>query len=235
MNTVLVVDDEVKITEVVKSYLEADGYKVYRAYGGKQALNLFKTTNPDAVILDLMLPDISGEEICKEIRKDSRVPIIILTAKSQEEDMLLGLDLGADDYIVKPFSPKELLGRLRAVLRRADENAHLLADILSFNDGYLEIDNAKHAIRVAGRSINVTPNEYKILLTLAKNPTRVFTREELVIKAFGYNYDGQDRSIDTHVKNLRQKIEKNSKNPKLIITVHGVGYKFQGANYGDQA
>jgi len=226
---ILVVDDELKIVEVLKSYLENSGYKVFCCSGGKQALNMFNTLKPDLLILDLMLPDVSGEEICQEIRKISRAPIIMLTAKSQEDDMLTGLDLGADDYITKPFSPRELMGRVRAVLRRYQENTGLIADLLSFKDGYLEIDNTSHQVKVNGQVVSITPNEYKILLTLCKNPNRVFAREELVVSAFGYDYDGQDRAIDTHVKNLRQKIERDSKHPQIILTVHGVGYRFGGA------
>lgn len=226
--SVLVIDDEVKITEVIKSYLEAGGYKVFCAHGGKQAINMFQAVRPNLVILDLMLPDMSGEEICQEIRKNSNTPIIMLSAKSQEEDMITGLDLGADDYVTKPFSPKQLMGRVRAVLRRSDENLGVMADLLSFDNDYLVIDNGSHEVKVAGSPVSLTPNEYKLLLIFCKNPNRVFNREELVVKIFGYNYGGQERSIDTHVKNLRQKIEKNARQPEFIQTVHGVGYKFGG-------
>lgn len=226
--SVLVVDDELKITEVIKSYLEADGYKVYCAQGGKQAMKMFKAFNPELLILDLMLPDMSGEDICKEIRKTSKVPIIMLSAKSQEEDMLTGLDLGADDYMIKPFSPRQLMGRVRAVLRRYEEDTGVIADLLSFGKGYLEIDNASRVVKIDKKIVNLTPNEYKILIVLCKNPNKVFSRDDLVVKIFGFNYDGQERSIDTHVKNLRQKIEKDNKHPEYILTVHGVGYKFGG-------
>jgi DNA-binding response OmpR family regulator len=203
----MVVEDEVKIYEVIKSYLEASGYKVCWAPDGKAAITLFEKINPDLVLLDLMLPDISGEEVCKRIRLNSKTPIIMLTAKSQEEDTLLGLDLGADDYITKPFSPKEMVGRVRAVLRRCEGDTLIKAEILSFGGGYLE---------------------YKLLLILAKNPNKVFTREELVVHAFGFDYEGNDRAVDTHIKNLRQKVEQDSKQPLFILTVHGVGYKFGG-------
>lgn len=226
--SVLVIDDEVKITEVIKSYLEAGGYKVFCAHGGQQAIKMFHACNPDLIILDLMLPDLSGEEICREIRKSSNVPIIMLSAKSQDEDMITGLDIGADDYVTKPFSPKQLMGRIRAILRRCDETSGVLADLLSFDNGYLVIDNGSHNVKAAGTEVSLTPNEYKLLLTLCRNPNRVFSRDELVVKIFGFDYDGQERSIDTHVKNLRQKIEKNTRHPHFIITVHGVGYKFGG-------
>lgn len=228
MRTVLVVDDEKKITEVVKSYLEASGYKVICAYSGEQAINKFNTFSPDLVILDLMLPDITGEEVCNAIRKSSKTPIIMLTAKNQEEDMIKGLDLGADDYIRKPFSPKELMGRVRAIMRRCEEENSLMAEILKFNNGRLEINDVSHEVKIDGQLISITPNEYKILITLCKNPSKVFSREDLVVKIFGYDYAGNDRAIDTHIKNLRQKIEQDSKNPEYIITIHGVGYRFGG-------
>lgn len=227
--TVLVVDDEVKITEVVKSYLEASGYKAVCTHGGGQAISLFNAVKPDMIILDLMLPDMSGEDVCKQIRMVSKVPIIMLTAKTLEEDLINGLDMGADDYVTKPFSPKQLMGRVRAVLRRYDESsANVLADQLSFKDGYLIVDNVAHEVKVNGDPVNLTPNEYKILITLCKNPKKVFSREELVVSILGYDYDGQDRAIDTHIKNLRQKIERDTKRPEFIQTVHGVGYKFGG-------
>ncbi|MDA8235387.1 MAG: response regulator transcription factor [Clostridia bacterium] len=226
---ILVVDDEEKILEVLESYLENNGFEVFRAADGGKALQLFNRVNPSLVILDVMLPDLSGEEVCMEIRKQgSKVPIIMLTAKVDEDFKVQCLDYGADDYVTKPFSPKELMGRVRAILRRYKDDRNVLADILNFGSGELVIDDPSHEVRVNGQNISLTPNEYKILLTLCRNPKRVFTREELVVAVFGYDYEGQDRSIDTHVKNLRQKIEVDSKNPKYIITVHGLGYKFGG-------
>lgn len=230
---VLVVDDEVKIAEVIKSFFEASGFRVYCAYSGSAAINKFRSINPHLIILDLMLPDISGEEICLQIRQSSKVPIIMLTAKSQESDTLTGLDLGADDYIKKPFSVKELLGRARAVLRRYDENNEVVADLLTFNNGYLVIDNAGRKVHVKQAEVSLTPAEYKILITLAKNPSRIFTRDDLVVRVFGYDYEGRDRAVDTHIKNLRQKIEINSKVPDFILTVYGVGYKFGGSVSGN--
>lgn len=227
--SILVVDDEKKIVEVVKSYLENSSFLVCAAYNGNEALDIFDKENPSIIVLDLMLPDISGEEVCKEIRKKSRVPIIMLTAKVEEEDILKGLDIGADDYVTKPFSPRQLVARVNALLRRTSEEDIPLSNILSFNNNELVIDNLRHEVKKDGQVVNLTPSEYKLLMTMVSHPTKSFAREELVQLALGEDYDGYDRTIDTHIKNLRQKIEPNSKNPKYIITVHGIGYKFGGA------
>lgn len=225
---ILVVDDEEKIVEVVKSYLEHSGYEVYTANNGKQALEMFEKIAPSLLVLDLMLPDVTGEEICKTIRKSSRVPIIMLTAKVEEEDILKGLDIGADDYVTKPFSPKQLVARVAAVLRRTADDPVPLSNTISFNNEDLVIDNLKHEVRKCGNVVGITPNEYKILLTLIKYPKKTFTREELICMALGDDYEGYDRTVDTHIKNLRQKIEDDPKAPKYILTVHGVGYRFRG-------
>jgi len=225
---ILVVDDEIKIVEAVKSYLENNGYSVLEAYNGKEALDKFEKENPALVILDLMLPDITGEEICKALRKKSRVPIIMLTAKVEEEDILEGLKIGADDYVTKPFSPKQLVARVEAVLRRTDYTLVPLSGIISFNDDELVIDTLKYEVKRNGKVINLTPNEYKLLITMVKYPDKTFTREELICMALGEDFDGYDRTIDTHIKNIRQKIESDPRNPKYIITVHGVGYRFSG-------
>ncbi len=226
--TILVVDDEPKITEVVKSYLEKSGYHPVCAYDGPGALALFDQCFPDLVVLDLMLPGISGEDVCRTIRKKSRVPIIMLTAKTGEENMLEGLGIGADDYMTKPFSPRLLMAKIEAVLRRVSADAVPLSNALVFNDGDLVIDNLRHEVRKKGEHVALTPNEYNILFTMAKYPTKAFTRDELITHALGETYDGFDRVIDTHIKNLRQKIEDDSKNPKYILTVHSVGYSFGG-------
>jgi DNA-binding response OmpR family regulator len=226
--TVLVVDDEPNIVEILKSYLEKAGYGVACAFDGNEALSLFAECRPALVLLDLMLPGRSGEEVCKEIREKSRVPVIMLTAKSGEESLLEGLSLGADDYVVKPFSPRELLARIEAVLRRAGAEPAPLVSLLSFGGGELLIDGAKREVRKNGRSVLLTPNEFGILLALAKHPAKTFTREELIASVLGMDYEGFDRVIDTHVKNLRQKLGENPKNPKYIKTVHGVGYAFGG-------
>lgn len=226
--TILVVDDEVKIVEVVKSYLENAGYNVACAYDGTQALELFDASVPSLVILDLMLPDMSGEDICRAIRKKSRTPIIMLTAKIEEGSIIAGLSLGADDYVTKPFSPRQLMARVEAVLRRTTEEPVPLAGEFSYNDGELVIDGMRHEVRKHGVPVSLTPNEYKILMTMAKYPTRAFSRDELIAFALGDEFDGFDRVIDTHIKNIRQKLGDDSKSPSYIITVHGTGYKFGG-------
>ncbi len=225
---ILIVDDEPKIVEAVQSYLENEGYQVYVAYNGKQALELFTEINSALVILDLMLPDLSGEEICQIFRKHSRVPIIMLTAKVEEEDILQGLNFGADDYVTKPFSPKQLVARVGAVLRRASRELIPLAQIISFHNNDLVIDSQKHEITKKGCLVGLTPNEYKILMLLIKYPHKTFTREELIAMALGEDYDGFDRTIDVYIKNLRRKIETDPKVPRYILTVHGVGYRFGG-------
>ncbi|MGE5583520.1 MAG: response regulator [Bacillota bacterium] len=227
---ILVVDDEPKIVEVVSSYLENKGYVVYPAFNGRQALEVFEKVRPCLVILDLMLPDMMGEEVCQCLRRISRVPIIMLTAKSTEEDLLNGLNLGADDYVTKPFSPRQLVARVEALLRRTVNEAVPLAGLISFNNDDLVIDSQKYEVRKNGKVVNLTPNEYKILMSLVKYPQKAFTREELVSVALGEDFDGYDRTIDTHIKNLRQKIETDPKNPRYILTVHGVGYRFGGGD-----
>jgi DNA-binding response OmpR family regulator len=225
---VLIVDDENKIVEVIKSYLEKEGAIVFEAYDGNQALEVFERINPDLIVLDLMLPDMTGEEICNIVRKRSRVPIIMLTAKIDEKSIISGLHIGADDYITKPFSPRELIARIYAIFRRLNEEVVPLSNEISFNDNDLVIDMLKKEIRKNGENIALTLRQYKILMTLLKYPNKTFTREELISTALGDDYDGYDRNVDTHVKNIRQKIETNPKDPQYIITVHGTGYRFGG-------
>ena len=229
--TILVVDDEPKLVEVVKSYLENDGYTVASAYTGKDALEIFDRVSPILVILDLMLPDLSGEEICISLRKKSRVPILMLTAKADEEHILNGLDLGADDYLTKPFSPRLLVARVKAILRRVGTEPVPLSNLLSFNQGELVIDSLRHEVKKNGELVFLTPNEYRILMTLVKYPTKAFTREELILSALGDDYDGFNRVIDTHIKNIRQKLENDTRSPHYILTVHGIGYKFGGDHH----
>ena len=223
---ILVVDDEVKIIEVVKAYLETQGYQVFTAENGRKALEVFTKVEPNLVLLDLMLPDISGEQVCASLRKVSRVPIIMLTAKVAEEEMLRGMDIGADDYVTKPFSPRQLVARVKALLRRCEEEKGLMANILESRE--LTVDLSKHQAMIHGKVVNVTHSEFNILSLLIKNPQKVFTRDELIEKGFNDEYEGYDRVIDTHIKNLRQKIEADPKRPKFIKTVHGVGYTFGG-------
>ncbi|ABY93943.1 MULTISPECIES: response regulator transcription factor [Thermoanaerobacter] len=226
---IFVVDDEIKILEVVKSYLEHEGFSVITETNGNNVLNTFKKEKPDLVILDLMLPGISGEELCKRIRQFSNVPILMLTAKVQESDKINGFSIGADDYLTKPFSPRELVMRVKAILRRTSDDVPL-AEVMSFNNDDLVVDFKAHTVKKKGVVVNLTPNEFKILKFLIRNPNRVFTREELIEKVMGFDYEGYDRTIDAHIKNLRQKIEDDTKNPVYIKTVYGVGYKFGDGN-----
>lgn len=227
-STILVVDDEEKIVEVLQSYLEKEGFRVVSAYGGNEALREFDRHAPMLVILDLMLPDLSGEEVCRAIRKKSRAPILMLTAKTEEEDILKGLAIGADDYVVKPFSPRQVVARVNAILRRTLSEAVPIVDEYSFRDRELVLDNLRHEVLLNGGQVSLTPNEFRLLLTLVKYPTKTFTRDELIAMALGDDFDGYDRVIDTHIKNMRQKIEPDPKKPRYILTVHGVGYKFGG-------
>jgi DNA-binding response OmpR family regulator len=224
--TILVVDDEAKILDVVKSYLEKAGYKAVCAASGGDALRYYEKLAPALIILDLMLPDISGEDICREVRRRSRTPIIMLTAKIEDADVIKGLGLGADDYLTKPFSPGQLVARVEAVLRRSSGEDAPLKSVLEFCGGALVIDHRQREVKKDGGAVALTPNEFNILYTMAKHPLRAYTREELIERALGDDFDGYDRVIDTHIKNLRQKIEDNPRAPKYILTVHGTGYKF---------
>ncbi|WP_346897821.1 response regulator transcription factor [Clostridium sp. UBA7503] len=223
---ILIVEDEVKILEVLEAYLKNAGYGVITAINGREAIDKYKQYNPKLIILDLMLPDISGEKICEIIRKESEVPIIMLTAKVEEESILKCFSLGTDDYITKPFSPKQVVARVNAVLKRASN--YKQDNILSFNKGNLVINLDTYEVRQGNNLIELTPSEFKILLTLCESPKKVFTRGELLDRALGDDSDVYDRIIDSHIKNLRSKIEDNSKNPKYVLTVHGIGYKFGG-------
>jgi DNA-binding response OmpR family regulator len=226
---ILVVDDEDNILEVIKAYLEKDKFKIYTATDGEEAIRIFKEENIKLIVLDLMLPKISGEEVCRKIRAVSDVPIIMLTAKIEEDDKIEGLAMGADDYLTKPFSVRELVERVRALLRRAYRDQNPLVDYLVFNDGDLEIDVTKMKVKKRTKEIDITPYEFKVLLALLTNPGQVFTREQLVKKAFGIEYEGFDRTVDSYIKNIRHKIEDDTKNPKYINTIYGVGYKFTGS------
>lgn len=222
---ILLIDDESSVHEVVRAYLERDGFIVYGAKGGREGLDLALSKHPDLVVLDLMLPDVSGEEICRELRGRSDVPILMLTAKSSEDQRVAGLHLGADDYLTKPFSPRELVARVKAILRRAGGGELPLAELLRFDGGRLEIDNVRHEVRVAGAAVDVTPSEYKLLLALALYPGRAYSRFELINRVQGHDFEGYERTIDAHVKNLRRKIEPDTGNPRYVETVQGVGYR----------
>jgi DNA-binding response OmpR family regulator len=223
---ILVVDDEQKILNVIQAYLIKEGYEVLTASDGEEALNIFKNQQIHLIILDLMLPKISGEQVCNRIRATSSVPIIMLTAKTEEDNKIEGLAIGADDYITKPFSNRELVGRVKAIIRRTYRDNKPLAELLIINNGDLEINIEKMTIKKQGETITLTSNEFKILIALLVSPGQVFSREQLVTNAFGMDYDGFDRTIDTHIKNIRQKIESDHKNPKYILSVYGIGYKF---------
>ena len=222
---IVVIDDEQSVREVVQAYLEKDGYHVFVAGNGSDGLALAERMNPALIVLDLMLPDVSGEEICSEIRSRSDVPILMLTAQASEEERVAGLVSGADDYLVKPFSPRELVARVRAVLRRTQGVETPLVETLSFAGGRLEIDTVQHVVKRDGAAVELTPNEYKLLVTLARYPGRAYSRFELINRVQGYDYEGYERTIDVHVKNLRKKIEPDPAHPRYVETVMGVGYK----------
>ncbi|GAB4482345.1 MAG: response regulator transcription factor [Thermodesulfovibrionales bacterium] len=228
MKPILVVEDDPKISKVVRVYLEGAGYRVVQAARGREAVEAAARELPLAVILDLMLPDISGEVVCQEIRDLGDVPIIMLTSKASEDERVAGFALGADDYVVKPFSPRELVSRVKAVLKRAQRNELESALPLSFNGRTLLVDGQAYRTEKRGQPVELTPTEFKILHALASSPGKVFTRDELVEKALGYQFEGYERTIDAHIKNIRQKIEDNPRSPSLILTIYGVGYRFSG-------
>ena len=220
---ILIVEDETKIADIARIYLQRDGYAVRHAVNGEEAIKALKE-GFDLILLDLMLPDISGEELCTMVRADSDVPIIMLTAKSSEDDRVKGLSMGADDYVVKPFSPKELVARVNAHLRRTLKTTQ----VLSFNDGLLVLDVPRHEARKRGQAVTLTPTEFKILLMLAERPENVMSRLQLVNQVLGYDFEGYERTIDAHIKNLRAKTEDYPRKPMFIKTVYGLGYKFIG-------
>ena len=222
---ILLVEDDGVIREAVAAYLEREGYEVTGAPDGQVALDEFGRSRFDLVVLDLMLPKVTGESVCRHIREKSDVPIIMLTAKGEVEDRIIGLELGADDYLVKPFSPRELVARVRALLRRAHMDVESEREVMTF--GELEIDTTAHKVLVSGREADLTASEFKLLATLARHPGRVYSRMELVEKVLGYDFSGYERTIDSHVKNLRAKLGDDPRDPTWIATVHGVGYRFE--------
>lgn len=228
MPRILVVDDDKKIVRLVRSYLEQAGYQVLTAHDGETALHNIRRERPDLVVLDLMLPDRDGCEITRLVRSDqslARLPIIMLTARVEDTDKIVGLELGADDYITKPFNPREVVARVRAVLRRASE-APTQARVLALGDLRLDLD--RHEVSRADRPIELTPTEFDLLRTLMEHPGHAFTRLELIEKGLDYVYAGMERTVDTHIKNLRKKLEVDADHPAYIETVYGVGYRLRG-------
>ena len=222
---IVVIDDDPSVQEVVRAYLEKDGYQVFVAGTAGDGLSLTARIKPGLVVLDLMLPDRSGEDVCRDIRERADTPILMLTAKASEDERVTGLAIGADDYLTKPFSPRELVARVRAILRRTQGGDQPLVEVISLDGGALEIDTVQHEVRKAGEAVELTPNEYKLLQTLARFPGRAYSRFELINHVQGYEYEGYERTIDAHVKNLRKKIEDDPKQPRYVETVFGVGYR----------
>lgn len=221
--TILLVEDERKLRDLVRSYLERAGFMVLSTGSGAEALSLVTSASPDLLILDLGLPDVPGETIARDVREAGTTPILMLTAKSSEEDRVRGLELGADDYVTKPFSPRELVLRAQAILRRGGQAAD--QGVTSYGDGTVSIDEPRRVVTVRGDAASLTPTEWGILVALASVPGRVYSRSELINRVRGYEFDGYERIIDSHVKNLRRKIEDDQGNPVIIETVLGGGYR----------
>jgi len=228
VHPILIVEDDPKIAKVIGVYLQEAGYRVLHTESGKKALEIAERERPLVVILDLMLPDISGEEVCQGLKEIEDFPVIMVTSKYSEEERVAGFALGADDYVVKPFSPRELVYRVRALLKRLQRPDLSDGKPLSFNNGRLVLDGQAFELKLDGRPIRITSTEFKVLQVLASHPAKVLTREILVEKALGYTFEGYDRSIDAHIKNIRRKIENDPKDPVFILTVYGVGYRFAG-------
>ncbi len=224
MKRVLVVDDEAQIVKVLRAYLEKAGYSVSTAADGHAALAVFRQSRPDFIILDLNLPGMDGLDVCRALRKESDVPILMLTARVEETDRLIGLELGADDYVVKPFSPREVVARVRTILRRASAEP-VKAEVIQA--GELVIDLSGHSVSHSNRPVDLTPTEFDILVTLANQPKRVLSRMQIMEQALGESFEGYERTIDAHIKNLRNKLEPERKKSSYIHTVFGVGYKFE--------
>jgi DNA-binding response OmpR family regulator len=223
---ILLVEDDLKLAEIARVYLEQAGFRVIHTESGVSALALAKTESPVLVVLDLMLPDLSGEAVCRELTESTNIPVIMLTSKSSEEERLAGFALGADDYIVKPFSPRELVCRVQAVLKRAGKAGY--GDRLSFNGGALILDNASFSVICEGQPVKLTAVEFKLLFALAATPQKIFTREELIDKVMGYRFEGYERNIDSHIKNIRHKLGDDPHFPVFVLTIYGLGYRFGG-------
>lgn len=221
---VLIVEDDSKTAELIRLYLDRDGYPVTVARNGREGLEIARRNNLGLVLLDVMMPELDGLEVCRILREESDVGIILVTARADESDTLRALDYGADDYVVKPFRPRELVARVRAVLRRKGANEP--PEVCELDFGSLAIDGRRHEVRIQGLDARVTRKEFQLLVTMAKEPGKAFSRLELLEKAFGYNYEGLERTIDAHIRNLRKKIERDAERPTYIETVYGVGYRF---------
>ena len=226
MRTVLVVEDEPEIARIARDYLERAGFAVRIASDGRSALSLARSAGPDIVVLDLGLPDVDGLDVVRSIRRNSGVPVVILTARGDESDRVVGLELGADDYMVKPFSPKELVARVRAVLRRADGALEAAAEII--RAGEVTLDVPRMRVTAGTREVDLTATEFQLLAALARQPGRVFTRAQLLDAVEGTPVESYERAVDTHVKNIRRKLEPDPRQPRYLLTVHGVGYRFAG-------
>ena len=222
---VLVAEDDAKTAELIRLYLERDGHSVIVAGDGRKALELARQKQPDLILLDVMMPSLDGLDICRILRHESDIPIVMVTARSTEDDMLLGLDLGVDDYITKPFSPRILAAKVRAVLRRTRQAEEKVV----LHVGNLTIDTERHEARLSGEQLDLTPKEFKLLATMAASEGKAFSRQELLDDAFGFGYEGLDRTVDVHVMNIRKKIEPDIANPRYLHTVYGVGYKLEDA------
>ena len=228
MDSILIIEDEEKVSEVLKAYLNKEGYQVICTSSGEKGIEAFWSMDFELVILDLMLPDMSGEEVCKIIRQNSDVHMFMLTAKGTLEDRIEGLNIGADEYLIKPFSPRELTARVNALFRRINANSEISCFV--FDQGRLSMDYNKRIVKIYEEEVPLTPNEFDILYALMINKGKVLSREQLIHKIFGADFDGYDRTIDVHIKNIRKKIEQDTKRPKYIVTVMKVGYKFGGEN-----
>ena len=227
--SVLIVDDDVKLVELLQTYFEQEQFLVYTAYDGIEAIELVAKRKPDIMILDIMLPGMDGREVCRKIRQHNDVPIIMLTAKDDESDRLVGLGIGADDYVTKPFSMKEVVARAKVILRRMHGEVVEKKTVLQFRE--ITIDLERHQVKRSGDVLDLTPTEFKLLEVLARAPERVYSRFQLMENTQGYAFDGYERTIDAHIRNLRRKLEPDSRNPQYVLTVYGVGYKFAGESH----
>lgn len=228
-HSVLIVDDDVKLVELLQTYFEQEQFLVYTAYDGIAAIELVDKRKPDIMILDIMLPGMDGREVCRKIRQHNDVPIIMLTAKDDESDRLVGLGIGADDYVTKPFSMKEVVARAKVILRRMHGEVVEKKTVLQFREITIDLD--RHQVKRSEEVLDLTPTEFKLLEVLARAPERVYSRFQLMENTQGYAFDGYERTIDAHIRNLRRKLEPDSRNPQYILTVYGVGYKFAGESH----